>query len=207
MLTLLLINYFCVKGQIKSNYTPFSYSADTTKTILLSEYQFDSLKYETLYYKDILEETKRSYLISQKTKYVDTVISNKDSVVINYLTSDRVLLLKRVLEYNNPNLKSYFLDEYYYLNEGKISYNTRIMVSEKNEIILRGNITEELGRIELLLYRFRYVYHLTGKLSKVVEDYRGDGMRLLEYTNDKEIETQDFRKFTHRKISIWKFWD
>jgi hypothetical protein len=88
ILPILLLNVLFAAGQIKSHYTPYEYSADTAKTICISEYQRDSIKYEILFYRDILEETKRTYLISQKTKFVDTVISNTDSLVINYYTID-----------------------------------------------------------------------------------------------------------------------
>lgn len=196
-------------GQIKSNYTPFEFSTDTTKTILISEFQLDSLKYEILYYKDILEQTKRNYLVSQKTNFIDTVASNIDSLVVNYYTIGRVLLFKKTFEYRNIDKGSYFLNEYYYLNDGKISYSSRFIVSEKNVFELSENKKEELGSIKLLQSRFRYVYNTTGILSKVVAEFRigGGGIRLTEYTNDRDIDHQDYRRFPRRKISIWEFWD
>jgi len=209
ILVILIINVLFASGQIKSNYTPFEYSADTTKTICISEYQRDSLKYEILFYRDILEETKRTYLISQKTKFVDTVFSNTDSLVINYYTIGRDLLLRKVIEYNYSSKSQYFLNEFYFLDSGKLSYNSRSIIANSNRIEFNRTKNEEFALSELLQARSRYVYDRAGILDKVVVEIRigGTGIRLSEYKNDKKMNQQDFRQFPRRKISIWQFWD
>lgn len=207
--TIFILSVLFGSGQIKSNYAPFEYSADTTKDVCISEFQLDSLKYEILYYKDVLEETQRTYLLSLKTKFTDTVLTKTDSVVIKYYSVDTVLLLKKVFEFRNQNKSSYFLNEDYFLNNGKRSYSSRCIISDENELQLGSGKNETFGSIELLQSRFRYVYDSTGRLSKVVAEFRvgGAGIRLFEFINDKKIEGQDFRQFTKRKISIWEFWN
>ena len=195
-------------GQIKSYYTPYENSADTIKNISISEYQLDSIRYEVLYYKDLLEETIRQNSISQKVHFADTVYINSDSMVINCYSRETILLLKKVYEYENNDTSSYFLNEDYFLINGKISYRSRSIIGNLEVTESKGK-KENFGRITQLHSRSRYVYDNTGIIDKVVVEFRigGSGIRLLEFKNEKKINQQNFHLFPNRKISIWEFWD
>lgn len=196
-------------GQIKSLYTPFEYSTETNKNISISQYQLDSLKYQVLYYQDMLEDTKRTSAIAIYKNKVDTVIAEADSMVINYYSKDGTLILKKVYEYKNKEKSTCFLSESYFLHEGKISYKSRTLITDNFIIEDEKDKSEKLGPFRLLQTRIRYVYDEENNISRIVVEIRigGSGLRLFRYVNDKKKSAADYQSWPKSKISIWEFWD
>ena len=209
ILSILSLNVLTSHGQIKSLYFPIDYCSDSTKDILVSCFAMDSLKYEILYYRDLLAESQRNSFTQQNTYKIDTVLLTQDSMTVNYYSKNDVIIHKKVYKFTNLDKKSFFLNEDYYSIEGKIIYGSRIIVNDKVFITDYQNQTENVGPWEQLQFRYRYSYNEEGILVKVVNEYRigGAGQRSFRFTNTQFLNTDNYRLFPQQKISIWEFWD
>lgn len=202
-----ILNVSVAPAQVKSLYAPYEYSSDTVKNVLISSYMLDSLKYEALYYKDLLEETKRNNFILLHTFKTDSSFSGKDSAIINFYSKEGTLILKKLYEYKVKG--SYFLTGSYYMDRGKLSYCDRSLVTDN--LIMedeKGN-RESMGTITQLQTRSRYVYNEAGQLIKAVTEIRmgGAAFTILRYTNNNKDQSENYLNFPKKKISIWEFWD
>jgi hypothetical protein len=196
-------------GQIKTLYTPIEYCADTSKSILVSCYEIDSLRLEILYYKDLLEENKRDLFIANNIYKVDTVLMAQDTMSVNYYSKNNIVILKKTYAFTNSNKLSFFLNEDYYSAEGKITYSSRKIISDQVLLTDENNNVENIGPWNRLQSRYRYCYNAEATLIKVVTEFRigGTGHRLYRYDNNQLAKDENFKLFRKEKINIWEFWD